>query len=235
MSDIVNFNNELVPQEEDNNSSKKYTSHMPSTDLDVMTTGRLVVRRWLEMLKILLLWTTAEKYSTAVERYALAIGDKRLTEAERKEISGELGILGTTMVDTLKYLKSRVSEKVGEAKAISIYPQFGMVSNRSISFPRTQQERMGALEMVVPAIVKYGLEDMHYGLEFWTDLRYQYSALYNKKGYKDSDTSISTAEKNELKKYLRKTNRALANVLQANYPDTYKSELRAWGFHREKY
>ena len=40
--------------------------------------------------------------------------------------------------------------------------------------------------------------------------------------------------KNKLKE-LNKTLRALINLIKANYPDTYKAELRTWGFQKEKY
>ncbi|MBC7382336.1 MAG: hypothetical protein H7296_04985 [Bacteroidia bacterium] len=41
---------------------------------------------------------------------------------------------------------------------------------------------------------------------------------------------ISSANYKEIEKTLK----ALTNTIEANYPDTFKSELRKWGFHEEK-
>jgi hypothetical protein len=44
-----------------------------------------------------------------------------------------------------------------------------------------------------------------------------------------------TGSKNEAKKLLRKALKALALLLEANFPDTYVAELQRWGFRRTTY
>ena len=51
----------------------------------------------------------------------------------------------------------------------------------------------------------------------------------------DGSVSKKVGDKNELRKTILKTHNALINVLKANYPDTYKSVIREWGFQKEKY
>jgi len=51
----------------------------------------------------------------------------------------------------------------------------------------------------------------------------------------DSGVSEKTGNKNVLKKVLTRGLKALVMVLKGNYPDTWKTELRNWGFQKEKY
>jgi hypothetical protein len=51
----------------------------------------------------------------------------------------------------------------------------------------------------------------------------------------DGQVAIKVGDKNELKTYLKKVLNALMLVIKGNYPDTYKAELRDWGFQKEKY
>ena len=51
----------------------------------------------------------------------------------------------------------------------------------------------------------------------------------------DGTVSIKVSSKNVLKDRVKKTMNCLISVIRGNYPDTYKAELRAWGFQKEKY
>jgi len=51
----------------------------------------------------------------------------------------------------------------------------------------------------------------------------------------DESVAGKVSEKNVLRDELRKHLFALVNILKGNYPDTYKSEMRVWGFQKEKY
>ena len=51
----------------------------------------------------------------------------------------------------------------------------------------------------------------------------------------DGQISVSVGDKNVLKNTLRKGLNSVIGIIKANYPDTYKQELRDWGFQKEKY
>jgi hypothetical protein len=50
-----------------------------------------------------------------------------------------------------------------------------------------------------------------------------------------SDISIKVGDKNVIKKRLKKALTAIVHGIKSNKPDTYKQELRNWGFQKEKY
>ena len=62
-----------------------------------------------------------------------------------------------------------------------------------------------------------------------------YEALVNQSNAVDGEISVNVGDKNVLKKDLKKALSALVGVIKSNYPDTYKQELRDWGFQKEKY
>lgn len=51
----------------------------------------------------------------------------------------------------------------------------------------------------------------------------------------DGAISVNVGGKNVLKSNLVKGINEIVNCIKANYPDTYKQELRDWGFQKEKY
>ena len=51
----------------------------------------------------------------------------------------------------------------------------------------------------------------------------------------DRNLTGQVAPKHNNKEQVKKGLKALVAMLQANYPDTYVSELRKWGFQKEKY
>ena len=51
----------------------------------------------------------------------------------------------------------------------------------------------------------------------------------------DSSVSNIVGDKRQLKAELRKVLNSLVLLIHCNYPDTYKSVLREWGFQKEKY
>ena len=51
----------------------------------------------------------------------------------------------------------------------------------------------------------------------------------------DGEVSVKVGNKNDLRLTIKKTHNALINLLKANYPDSYTTLLRNWGFQKEKY
>ena len=88
---------------------------------------------------------------------------------------------------------------------------------------------------MLKGIVTHGFDADEYGTAFWQPIYDQYETALNQATTNDGNVSTKVSSKNTLKEELKKTLRALINVIKGNYPDTYKAELRAWGFQKEKY
>ena len=88
---------------------------------------------------------------------------------------------------------------------------------------------------MVSGLKKYELEERKYGIAFWTDILTNYEALLEQSNALDGSISVKVGDKNVLKKKLKKGLAAIVHGLKCNYPDTYKQELRDWGFQKEKY
>lgn len=101
--------------------------------------------------------------------------------------------------------------------------------------PSDQNSRSEALGLMVKAIDANGFNDKTYGKTYWTDIKTQFDALLLAASTTDGTVSNKVGDKNELKKGLKKALNAIVLSVKANYPDTYKQELRAWGFQKEKY
>lgn len=84
-------------------------------------------------------------------------------------------------------------------------------------------------------LIEHGFDGKEYGAAFWTPIQTQYATLLGQATATDGTVSTKVSSKNSLKDTLKKTMNCLISVIKGNYPDTYKAELRAWGFQKEKY
>jgi hypothetical protein len=94
---------------------------------------------------------------------------------------------------------------------------------------------MVALQTLLHGIAtrKYG--NKTYGASFWKPLVNEYSEKIEAASQKDTSIRGLVSEKNKSKEQIRKVLNAVMHLLKANYPDTYATELRKWGFQQEKY
>ncbi|MCA6421730.1 MAG: hypothetical protein IM568_02795 [Flavobacterium sp.] len=85
------------------------------------------------------------------------------------------------------------------------------------------------------AIAANGFNDITYGKDFWLDIQSKFNELLSAASDTDSIVSNKVGDKNALKIEIKKALNSIVLVIKGNYPDTYKQELRAWGFQKEKY
>ena len=88
---------------------------------------------------------------------------------------------------------------------------------------------------MISGIAAHGFATAKYGTAYWQPILDEYSTLMEQASKVDGTVSNKVSAKNELRKTIFKTHNALINVLKGNYPDTYKSVIREWGFQKEKY
>jgi len=80
-----------------------------------------------------------------------------------------------------------------------------------------------------------GYKNKKYGKAYFTLLIAEYKTLFASAGTSDSNVLTKVSDKNVLRKEIVIVPAALILVLKGIYPDTHKSVLRSWGFHKEKY
>lgn len=191
--------------------------------------------KWSSKPEITLIWSSAEYFNQITTEYDQILNN-RIKEGSRRPITTKkLTDLDKEINKGINFIKIYLKELYGENDK-SRYAQYGIVkSGVSYKILIDRANRINALELIIASLKQDGLNDRTYGKDFWENIRNQYIPL--KKEAADIDKLISekVSRKNALKQEIKEHLYALINVLKGNYPKTYKSELRAWGFQKEKY
>jgi len=215
---------------------KKRTSNIPRKDADVVTLGNSVGAAWTTNPAIKLLWTTVEAYKADVLAYKATLNERLSTGGERKEKTGKLSELDALVDEGVTWIKGALVFKHGKKNAPSYYPQFGIVKHgTTFIIPRDRSKRTEALKLTLAAITTQGMATEKYGTDYWQQIINSYNTLQEEAAKVDGAVSGKVSTKNELRANIVKTNNALIHVLKGNYPDTWKSVIREWGFQKEKY
>lgn len=180
-------------------------------------------------------WMSPEKFAELTQKYGEAINSGGSAGSSRKIIKNELDTLNREIRETVKNIKYYLYETYGSKSAPAYYAEFGFVHRgNTYIFPTNREARKNALIKVCDGIQKHGFENHKYGLEYWQNIEQKYSELYLQTYEKSSIVSSSSGDKAEMKKLIRKVLSSIKMLVKANYPDTWKKQLRVWGFQREK-
>jgi hypothetical protein len=225
--------NETTPPTE--SVKPKTTGNIPVADANFSTVITDVATKWKASPKITLIWTTAAEFSTKAVSFNQELSNRYDVGRSRPQITKRLKELDASIDSSLTYVKAYLLEKFKEA-ATSYYPSFGIKhKGNKYAFPRDRNKRKDSLRLMIAAINANGLGTKEFGTTFWTKIKTEYDTLLGKAITTDGAVSTKVSSKNELKEDLKKTLNSLIKVIQGNYPDTYKAELRNWGFQKEKY
>lgn len=225
--------NETTPPTEGTKPTTK--GNVPLADANFGTVITDVATKWTASPQITLIWTTPAKFTTAATAFNQELSKRNDVGRSRPQITLRLKQLDANIDSSLTYVKGYLLELYKEA-ATSYYPSFGIEhkTNKYV-FPKDRNKRAESLRLMVAAIDANGLREKEFGTAFWTGLKTEYDTLLGKATATDGTVSDKVSTKNELKKELQKTLNSLIKIIQGNYPDTYKAELRSWGFQKEKY
>jgi hypothetical protein len=209
--------------------------NVPRADADFANVVNEVATRWTATTSITLLWTTSAAFLTKASAFNTELSKRNDIGSSRPQITDRLKELDVTIDNAVPYVKSYLLEMFKKSSK-SYYPSFGIEhkSNKYI-IPRDRNNRSEALRLIIKGIEDNGLGAKEFGTTFWTEIKTEYDSLLGKATSTDGTVSIKVSTKNELKKELKKVLNSLILVIKGNYPDTYKSELRSWGFQKEKY
>lgn len=218
------------------NNSPAETPTIPRADIDLRDVARSVSKQWLINPGLTLLWLTRDDFDTNVENYSTLLTERKSTGGTRPEYTGLLKNLDKTVNGNLYHIKDYLVAKYTSRVAPSYYASFGMVKvGKSYKLPVDRNNRLEALGLLVSAITTEGFQANEFGLAYWTDIQTKYTSYLTHAFTIDGTVSNKVGNKNVLKKEIRKGLNAIINLIKANYPDTYKTELREWGFQKEKY
>lgn len=217
------------------NATPSSTGNVPAADADFATVVKDVATKWTATPAITLLWTTAVVFSAKATEFNTELSKRKSIGNSRPQVTARLKQLDTTIDGSLTYVKNYLFEKYKDA-ATSYYPSFGIEhkTNKYI-FPTDRDKRADALELMIEGINANGLNAKEFGTAFWTGIKTEYDMLMVNASTTDGKVSDKVSTKNELKKDLKKALNSLIFIIKGNYPDTYKAELRSWGFQKEKY
>lgn len=226
--------NETTPPNGDGKPNSK--GNVPAADVDFGKVAKDVAIAWTAKPFITLLWATSAEFTTETAEYNAELASRMQVGGDRPQITQALVQLDTKMDEALVYVKGYIIDKYKKGPAPSYYPAFGIVhkTNKYV-LPKDRNSRLASLELMLSGLVTHGFDAKEYGNGFWGDIKTEYETLLDQATATDGSVSTKVSSKNTLKDGLRKKMNALINVLMGNYPDTYKAELRAWGFQKEKY
>jgi hypothetical protein len=210
-------------------------TNVPVADIDFGNLGAAVSTKWSASPWLTLQWTTSANFSSITTRYMASLDTRIKKGSSRPQVTKGLKILEKKMDEALPNIKSYLYEKY-QKSAKNYYPAFGIIHKGTIFIlPKDQDGRSKALELLVDAIDENGFGDKQYGSKFWKAIQTEYDQLLADAAATDSTISSNVGDKNVLKKEVKKVLNSIIAVIRGNYPDTYKTELRNWGFQKEKY
>lgn len=231
--------NPTLPTDPTNPTPKPETSkttNVPRSDVDLGNVAADVSNKWMATPGIMLLWKNSLVFSAEVTQYNTTLGERKSTGGGRKSITAQLKLADKEIDTRTENVKGYLEEKYGKALTPSYYPAFGIAKEgQRYKLPLDRNARLLALDLMVAAINTEGFSGNTYGDAFWQNVRSNYTTLLTQAETTDSSVSGKVGTKNQLKKEIKKVLNALVLSIKANYPDTWKQELRVWGFQKEKY
>jgi hypothetical protein len=156
--------------------------------------------------------------------------------SQRPAITQTLEQMDKQLDDAVKEVKVYIQKKFKKANAEAQYARYGIIhSNASYNLPNDRDNRKTNLDLMIAAIAADGFGAEEFGTTFWTTMKTNYALALTNAGSTDSNVSKGASGKNEQKKNITNVMNALRLVLRGNYPDTYTSVYRQWGWQKEDY
>ncbi len=214
----------------------KKQSTIPKKDNDLHAVALAVGRNWEKAQGLTLAWMPLGDFKACVEEYGGALSTKNETGGQRSPVTLQLKTADRDIDSALKHLKGYLAEKYGEEGAKAYYAKFGIVHYKyGYILPKERMNRLQALKMVVPALKAEGLEGKKYGAQYWEPLVAAYQRQMDETMALDGAIAKEVGHKEHCKQRIRLALNCIVLLLKANYPDSYASVLREWGFQKEKY
>jgi len=228
--------NEIPTSPAEQPGPTKSTGNIPNPDADFADLNIYVAQKWEDNADLMLKWITQTVYKTKAEAFSAMVKQRKTVGGGRQSLTQELKQLDAEIDRNIAYVKNSLKEKYGKTEAFAYYPQFGIEHVRQFYLlPRDRNQRKLSLELLKNALIAHGIDGQKYGSAYWNPICQRYNELMTQAQHTDSTVSNIVGDKRQLKAELRKVLNSLVLLIHCNYPDTYKSVLREWGFQKEKY
>ena len=212
------------------------TKSLPAKELELGAIATLASAKWTVSTWLTLLWLTPVQFATLVVNYKAALTIRNISGGTKKGVVQSMKLINKEIDDAMVYVKGYILEIFKKDRAKSMYATFGIQSKDGhYNLPDDIDGRAAALGTLLGAIRDNGLDDKEYGRAFWDDIKARFDELASQTTSLSSTISVKVGDKKELKKELLLALNSLIKAIQANYPHTWKEELRAWGFQKERY
>ena len=212
------------------------TKSLPAKELELGAIATLASAKWTVSTWLTLLWLTPAEFATLVVNYKAALTIRNISGGTKKGVVQSMKLINKEIDDAMVYVKGYILEIFKKDRAKSMYATFGIQSKDGhYNLPDDIDGRAAALGTLLTAIRDNGLDDKEYGRAFWDDIKARFDELASQTTSLSSTISVKVGDKKELKKELLLALNSLIKAVQANYPHTWKEELRAWGFQKERY
>lgn len=224
------------PKTEETKMAKKVTANVPQNEAILSGVALKAAETWKIKPFITLVWISCNEFTVSVVQYSTEIQNRQSARASMTPYVQELRLKDVMINKGVKQIKNYLEEKYDKDIAISYYSQFGISKQKNqYKIPAMQDKRATALKLMLEGLVTHGFQDKKYGLSYWQPISDGYSETL--KHITDTTGAVSkqVGDKQQLKKVIRQTLESLILIIKANYPDTYESVLREWGFQKEKY
>lgn len=210
--------------------------NVPATDINFGNVITTVSTKWLANDWLTLKWHDATQFQNNTTSFNNILQSRLQKGATRPQITQSLRTLDKSIDTALSYVKGYIIDKYKKENATSYYAAFGIEhKGTKYMLPKDQNKRIAALHLMIEALTVHDFATKEYGTAFWSPIKDQYIALVNEATTMDGTVAVQVGDKNTLKSDLQKALNAIINALKANYPDTFKQEMRDWGFQKEKY
>ncbi len=216
--------------------SKKSKGTLPRKEADINTIATDVAVSWEQRPQFTLLWTDAARMKESVATFGTSYAGRKDVKGSRRSVTKDLGEVNREINKSIEFVKGYVRELHSTKNAPTHYESFGIVKEgTTYKLPSDNDKRLYALDQMLKGIAQYNLGDRKYGETYWTEIRERFARIKAQASESDKTSAEHVGIKSEQKAVIRKTLNALVHLIKANYPDTWKEELRIWGFQKEKY
>ena len=217
--------------------AKNSKGNVASKDADMGTLAGSVADVWLTKPEITLIWKDAPTFKTEATTYSTSLDTRGDSGKDRPKITSDLKACNKALDAGISKVKKYIDADASNAtEAVALYAKFGIVRvGKNYVIPTDRDTRKQAIKLILPAITELGYDAKPFGTAYFTPLIAQFNTLIDSAITTDETVSRVVGNKNKQKDDIRKVLNSLVKVITGNYPDTFKNELRAWGFQKEKY
>lgn len=212
------------------------TAIIPAADIDFKDVGKSVANSWLANPHITLIWKKPADFLKEVLDYETALTSRKATGSLRPGQSQTLDQFDKKVDDAVTEVKVYIQKKFKKDFAQAQFSRYGIVKDGSnYRLSRDRNNRLEAFKLMIPAIAADGFDAEEYGKTFWTDMQTNYAAALDAANNTSGQVSGKVATKNQQKIAIKNVLSSLLLVIKGNYPDTFKSVYRNWGWRKESY